>query len=87
MGFFPSRAEPDIWMRSKGDHYEYIAVYVNNLLIVIKDPQTLINTLSTDHKFKLEGTASVKHLCGNVIRQGRLGHYASPSPLKVAQGQ
>ena len=22
MGFFPSRAEPDIWMRAKGDHYE-----------------------------------------------------------------
>ncbi len=24
MGFFPSFPEPDIWMRNKGDHYEYI---------------------------------------------------------------
>ena len=26
MGFFPSKAEADIWMRDKGNHYKYIAV-------------------------------------------------------------
>jgi len=26
MGFFASKAEKDIWMRDKGDHYEHIAV-------------------------------------------------------------
>jgi hypothetical protein len=31
-------------------------------------------------------TASVKHICGNVIKQGRFGHNASHFPLKVAQG-
>ncbi|MCP4168442.1 MAG: hypothetical protein GY759_21465, partial [Chloroflexi bacterium] len=41
MGFFPSRAEKDIRMQDKGDHYEYIAVYVDNLLIVSKDPQAI----------------------------------------------
>ena len=25
MGFFPSKAEEDIWMRDCGDHYEYVA--------------------------------------------------------------
>ena len=33
MGFFPSKAENDIWMRDKGDHYEYIGVYVDDLII------------------------------------------------------
>ena len=28
MGFKPSKADPDIWMRDRGDHYEYVAVYV-----------------------------------------------------------
>ena len=37
MGFFPSKAEEDIWMRDKGDHYEYIAVYVDDLTIVSFD--------------------------------------------------
>jgi hypothetical protein len=26
IGFFPCKAEPDIWMRKKGNLYEYIAV-------------------------------------------------------------
>ena len=32
LGFFPSRADPDVWMRDKGDHYEYVVVYVDDLL-------------------------------------------------------
>ena len=30
MGFKPSKADADIWMRKQGDHYEYIAVYVDD---------------------------------------------------------
>ena len=33
MGFFPSRAESDIWMKDCGDHYSYIARYVDDLAI------------------------------------------------------
>ena len=38
MGFTPSKAECDIWMRDQGDYYEYIAVYVDDLLIASKKP-------------------------------------------------
>jgi hypothetical protein len=33
MGFASSKAEPNIWMRHTQDHYEYIAVYVDDLAI------------------------------------------------------
>lgn len=33
MGFKASKAELDIWMRKAGDHYEYIAQYVDDLAI------------------------------------------------------
>ena len=36
MGFFPSKAEDDIWMKDHGDHYEYIVRYVDDLAIVSK---------------------------------------------------
>ena len=38
--FKPSRADPDIWMKSSKDdnHYEYIAVYIYDLVICMKDP-------------------------------------------------
>ena len=59
MGFFPSRAERDIWMRDMGDHYEYIGVYVDDCAIVSKNPQGIIDTLVNDHKFKLKGTGPI----------------------------
>jgi hypothetical protein len=42
MGFLPSLADPCIWMRRVDDHYEYIAVYVDDLAIVSKDPAGII---------------------------------------------
>ena len=69
MGFFPSRAEPDIWMRGKGDHYEYIAVYVDDLLILSKEPQAIVDTLLQDYDFKLKGTGPIEfHLGCDFLR-------------------
>ena len=45
MEFFPSKAENDIWMKDCGDHYEYIAVYVDDLLIASKKPQAIVDIL------------------------------------------
>ena len=33
LDFFPSRVDNDVWMRDKGDHYDYIAIYVDDLAI------------------------------------------------------
>jgi hypothetical protein len=57
MGFQPSRSDPDIWMRSCGDHYEYIACYVDDLLIASRKPQVIVDALtSAPNNFKLKGT-------------------------------
>jgi len=64
MGLIPSKAERDIWMSGHGDHYEHIAVYVNDLLIASKDPSSIIKTLSGEHKFKLKGTDTVSFHLG-----------------------
>ena len=63
-GFFPSRAEKDIWMRDMGDHYEYIGVYVDDLIIVSKYPKGIIDFLTLKHKFKLKGTGEVSFHLG-----------------------
>ena len=65
MDFFPSKAEEDIWMRDKGDHYEYIAVYVDDLLIASRDPQSIIATLESEPiNFKLKGTGPISYHLG-----------------------
>jgi hypothetical protein len=56
MGFFASLADPCIWMGLAGNHYEYIAVYVDDLVIGSKCPAGIIRALTEDYKFKLKGT-------------------------------
>jgi Reverse transcriptase (RNA-dependent DNA polymerase) len=56
LGFQPCVAEPDIWLRVNHNIYKYIGVYVNDLAIVAKDPQSITDKLSNQYKFKLKGT-------------------------------
>jgi hypothetical protein len=64
MGFTPSKAEADIWMRENNDLYEYIAVYVDDLLIAARDPNDIIQTLQEQHKFKLKGVGPLTYHLG-----------------------
>ena len=43
LGFVPSKVDPDLYLRKKGDYYEMIATYVDDLLIWSKDPMSLID--------------------------------------------
>lgn len=65
LGFKPSRADSDLWMRDKGDHYEYIATYVDDLLIWSKDCDTIINGMKEDYVLKGVGAPDY-YLGGNV---------------------
>ena len=66
MGFKPSRADPDIWMKSSkdGSHYEYIAVYVDDLAICMKDPKSFCDTLKEKYKLKLKGVGPINYHLG-----------------------
>ena len=64
MNFVKSRTEDDIWMRDMGDHYEYIARYVDDLAIASKDPQAIINSLQGDYNLKLKGTGPIGYHLG-----------------------
>ena len=43
MGFFPSKNEPDIWMRESNGLWEYLAVYVDDLAFVTRNPKDFAN--------------------------------------------
>ena len=66
MGFKPSRADSDIWMKSSkdGSHYEYIAVYVDDLAICMKDPKSFCETLKEKYKLKLKGVGPINYHLG-----------------------
>ena len=39
MGFKSSKCDPDLWIKDMGTHCEYIATYIDDLLIGSKDPR------------------------------------------------
>jgi Reverse transcriptase (RNA-dependent DNA polymerase) len=59
LGFFPCKAEPDIWMRKKGSIYKYVAAYIDDLAIAMRNPKEFTDTLEIKHKFKLKGTRPI----------------------------
>ena len=64
--FKPSKADPDVWMRPEpgGTCYEYIAVYVDDLAIAAKDPQTFCNELKKRYNLKLQCVGSLEYHLG-----------------------
>ena len=64
MQFVPSKAEDNIWMRDKGDHYEYISVYVDDLAIASRHAMGIIEELEKGQGFKLKGTGPITYHLG-----------------------
>jgi len=64
MGFLPSKAEKDMWMHDKGDHYKHIAVCVDHLMFTSHHPDVIIKALVDKHKFKLKATGPTEFYLG-----------------------
>ena len=64
LNFFACKAEPDIWMRKNGNVYEYVAVYVDDLAIAMKDPKEFISILEGKYKFKTKGSGPLSFHLG-----------------------
>jgi hypothetical protein len=52
MGYRPKKADTDFWIKDCGNHYEYIATYVDDVLVYSKDPMKIIEALKLDHVLK-----------------------------------
>jgi hypothetical protein len=51
-------------MRQANCLYEYIGVYVDDLLIAANDPETIIKAIWEAHKFKLKGVGPLAYHIG-----------------------
>ena len=66
-GWTQSRAHPDIWMLDKQTHWEYLCVYVDDIMVMSKDPQAFMDDLQKTFKMKGVGPPDY-HLGGNFKR-------------------
>ncbi len=63
-----SRADPDIWMMDMGSHWEYICTYVDDLLVMSKNPKKFMDELQKTFKMKGVGPPTY-HLGSDFIRR------------------
>jgi hypothetical protein len=52
LGFIKTKHENDLWMIDKTSHYEYLATYVDDILVWSKDPMGVIKSLEKIYVLK-----------------------------------
>jgi hypothetical protein len=72
MGYVPSKADMDLWMKDCGTHYEYIARYVDDIIAFGKDPLATINKVKRD--YILKGVRPEYYLGGDVVKLDATWH-------------
>jgi hypothetical protein len=69
LSFLPSKADPDVWMHDCVTHYEYVLVYVDDIMFIGKEPHQFFDSLINDHGYKLKGVGTpTYHLGGDFYR-------------------
>ena len=66
MGFSPCEADPCVWLRKAkcATKYEYVAIYVDDLLIACTCASEFIHTLKRKHNLKTKGDGPLKYHLG-----------------------
>ena len=65
LGFLPSKADADFWYKDMGDHYEYLATYVDDILVFGRKPLETIKELQKHYVLKGIGVPEY-YLGGNI---------------------
>ena len=63
MGFVPSKADSDVWMKDCGSHYEYLCTWVDDLIVAAKDPSAILKEFE-DYGYKLKGVGEPEYYLG-----------------------
>ena len=67
MGFLPTKADPNLFYKDKGDHYEYLASYVDDILVWSKDPMHIMTQLKS--KYTMKGVGIPEYYLGGNVEQ------------------
>ena len=65
MGFKPCKADHDLRMKDKGYHWEYIATYVDDLLVFSKRPMAILDKIR--ETYDLKGVGAPEYYLGGDV--------------------
>ena len=64
MGFTPSMTDSDLWIKCLDEHYEYICVYVDDIIVFSKKPEIIIEQLKNKFNYELKGVGEPEYYNG-----------------------
>ena len=67
LGFKPSKSDYDLWFREADNHYEYLARYVDDVIVFSKDPLSVIQKLKITYMMKDVGRPQY-YLGGDILQ-------------------
>ena len=74
MGFMPTKADSDIRMKHIGTHYEYCCVYIDDVILVAKDPMAYLEVMK--YEYNLKGVGVPEYYLGGDMEIHEDGHMA-----------
>ena len=94
IGYDPCEADPDVWMKSntdgKGrDYYEYVLIYVDDVLAISHEPNVIMNALTKLYRLKEPPEAPARYLGANMGKYefadgGKAWYQSSDDYIKAA---
>ena len=75
IGFKPSHEDPDLWMKDCKTHYKYVATWVDNILVMSKEPLKAIQEFKEAGEYKLKGVGAPKYYLGGNLQQHKVDNY------------
>eukprot|EP00957_Ditylum_brightwellii_P099915 7614195-Ditylum_brightwellii.AAC.1 len=69
IGFKPSKGDPNLWMRDAGNHYEYVAKYIDGILIMSKESKAILDLLQKPKgPYDFKGVGSTEYYLGGDVK-------------------
>jgi hypothetical protein len=69
LGFQPSKADQDLWICDAGGYYEFVAKYIDNLLIIAKSPMDILEKLKKPvGPYEFKGIGSPEYYLGGDVK-------------------
>jgi Reverse transcriptase (RNA-dependent DNA polymerase) len=88
-GYQSCKADPDIWMKAKGKpngdaYWEYVLVYVDDILCISHEPQKFMDMLGDKYTLKAGSVGPPTTYLGAEIRQHRIEGSDEPEKVRWA---
>jgi hypothetical protein len=69
MSYTPCLAENDVWIKDCLTHYEYVCIYVDDIMHMSKNPQLFFDLLTSKYGYKLPGVGKPSYHLGGIFER------------------